>query len=789
MKLFAKQSSSGDGRVFRSGVWSAAIAAAVIVLAVLVNLIVRAIPSRYTEFDLSEAGLYTLSESSRQVADDLTQDVAIYYLAQTGNEDQIISKLLDQYAAQSSHITWELKDPAVYPTFAAQYGVQDLTSGGLILVCGEQSKVLDAAELYDYDYSDYAATGAANVTFDGESRITSAIYQLTSGESRHVYYTTNHGEQALTSTLTDALESQNLTVSALDLLSQTIPEDCDLLVINDLAQDFSGAGSLVDELGQLRSYLSNGGRVLLLTDSYYSTPNLDAVMAEFGLTRTEGLVVEGDNNHYLNGYPALYLLPDYASTEESTALDGVNTSRRVLLQMAQGITLTETEHVVSDALLVSSDSAYSKPEGYEMTTTEKADGDIAGPFTLAAYARNEDTGAQVIWVNCGNMDNEGIYQVIPGNVTFLQARHWKQLRWKCQALPPLRWACSLSSFCLRPCWLWVPWWSCCGAESEDLSMKAKQRTLGVLLFLILLAGGVFALLTLRNAREEQAASAAADGTIPLAAVSGNDLTQVVLHYQDETNTLLYTADGWTLAEDPAYHLDTSACNTMLTALSSLNAKQELSPQAGEDYGFAEPALTIEVTAAGETETYTFGASNTMTGDLYARKNDSDTIYTVSGTKAACFELTRAELFGAFNPAGLTASEIEAVSYTLADGETVTLKANSEPAAESGSNAYQTVWRLAGDTAADLDETKVDAILSALCAYVSAQATDADPAAYGFEAPLVTAEVATADGTINLTYAMGTDGCYLMVEGDSSVYTVDASVVSALLYPADQLKAE
>lgn len=95
-------------------------------------------------------------------------------------------------------------------------------------------------------------------------------------------------------------------------------------------------------------------------------------------------------------------------------------------------------------------------------------------------------------------------------------------------------------------------------------MKAKQRTLGVLLFLILLAGGVFALLTLRNAREEQAASAAADGTIPLAAVSGNDLTQIVLHYQGETNTLLYTANGWTLAEDPAYHLDTSACNTMLT---------------------------------------------------------------------------------------------------------------------------------------------------------------------------------------------------------------------------------
>lgn len=419
MKNF-KFSSSANGKVFRNGLYSTAILAAAIVLAVLINLLVGAIPKKYTEFDLSAAKMYTLGDSSRQLMQSLDQDVTVYYLCETGSEDAIITKLLDHYADESGHFHWEQKDPALYPTFAAQYGAENASTGSLIVVSGENSEVLNAAELYEYDYSDYYTTGAANVTFGGEKQISSAIYKLTAAAESHAYYTTNHGEQALTSTLTDALESQNLTVSALDLLSQTIPEDCDLLVINDPAQDFSGAGSLVDELGQLRSYLSNGGRMLLLTDSYYSTPNLDAVMAEFGLTRTEGLVVEGDTNHYLNGYPALYLLPDYASTEESTALDGVNTSRRVLLQMAQGITLTETEHVVSDALLVSSDSAYSKPEGYEMTTTEKADGDIAGPFTLAAYARNEDTGAQVIWVNCGNMDNEGIYQVIPGNVAFLQ---------------------------------------------------------------------------------------------------------------------------------------------------------------------------------------------------------------------------------------------------------------------------------------------------------------------------------------------------------------------------------
>ena len=133
-------------------------------------------------------------------------------------------------------------------------------------------------------------------------------------------------------------------------------------------------------------------------------------------------------------------------------------------------------------------------------------------------------------------------------------------------VPASTWACSFIIVRRGPCWRGVPW---AGGGPESKTAVPS----GCCFFLILLAGGVFALLTLRNAREEQAASAAADGTIPLAAVSGNDLTQIVLHYQGETNTLLYTADGWTLAEDPAYHLDTSACNTMLTALSSLNAKR------------------------------------------------------------------------------------------------------------------------------------------------------------------------------------------------------------------------
>ena len=82
MKKF-KLTSSANGKVFRSGLYSTAILAAAIVLAVLINLLVGAIPKKYTEFDLSAAKMYTLGDSSRQLMQSLDQDVTVYYLCET----------------------------------------------------------------------------------------------------------------------------------------------------------------------------------------------------------------------------------------------------------------------------------------------------------------------------------------------------------------------------------------------------------------------------------------------------------------------------------------------------------------------------------------------------------------------------------------------------------------------------------------------------------------------------------------------------------------------------------
>ena len=218
----------------------------------------------------------------------------------------------------------------------------------------------------------------------------------------------------------------------------------------------------------------------------------------------------------------------------------------------------------------------------------------------------------------------------------------------------------------------------------------------------------------------------------------------------------------------------------------MRAKRQLEAQPGEDYGFDAPRLVVNVTAAGERTTLTVGAENPVTGDVYVRRNGEDTVYAVDAAKFRCMEQTKAGLFGAFSPAGITVSDIEALRYTLQSGEVVRLQAVSQPTG-ADSTAYQTVWRLTDAPDVALDADKTDALLAALASYVTGQDTSADSSACGFDDPLVTAEVTTADGTAVLSYAIGTDGYYMMVSGDDSVYTVDGQTVAALCQTAEQLK--
>ena len=63
----------------------------------------------------------------------------------------------------------------------------------------------------------------------------------------------------------------------------------------------------MDEISQLQDYLAAGGKLLLTSSVYAQTPQLDAVLAQFGLARAEGMVVEGDSSKALYNLSLIHI--------------------------------------------------------------------------------------------------------------------------------------------------------------------------------------------------------------------------------------------------------------------------------------------------------------------------------------------------------------------------------------------------------------------------------------------------------------------------------------------------
>ena len=103
MKKFDLKNLQGSKRTLRSGSYATVLAVVVLAFVILVNLVVQALPSKWTEFDISTSSLFTLSDTSKNLLHELNSDVTAYYLAESGQEDTNITRLLDRYADESSH--------------------------------------------------------------------------------------------------------------------------------------------------------------------------------------------------------------------------------------------------------------------------------------------------------------------------------------------------------------------------------------------------------------------------------------------------------------------------------------------------------------------------------------------------------------------------------------------------------------------------------------------------------------------------------------------------------------
>ena len=382
-------------RTAKVGGYSFVLSLVVLAILIAVNVLASKLPTSWTQFDISAAQLYSLTSDTKVVVTNLQQDVTIYWISQAGKEDTVIQKLLDRYQELSDHITVVKKDPDVYPTFARQYTEETVMNNSLVVESGDKNRYISYDNIYQYDTGSYYTTGSVSQSFDGEGQITSAIDYVVSTDLPQVYLLSGHGEAALSETFADELERSNYeTVEDFSLLNvDAIPEECDVLLINAPTSDISD-----EELTMLRSYVQGGGKLVVLSGPQENAdlPNLQALLSDYGVTVNDGVVVDTNRDYYAFTAPYV-LMPEIESSDTTDPLkDG---DYHVIVPIGAGLTVGEDNGGATvTSLLKTSTDSFSKAAGYAMTTYDKEDGDIDGPFTLAVSVEDANAGGRLLWV-------------------------------------------------------------------------------------------------------------------------------------------------------------------------------------------------------------------------------------------------------------------------------------------------------------------------------------------------------------------------------------------------------
>ena len=370
----------------KTGVFSTGFIAVALAAVVVVNLIGAQLPDEVRAIDMSSQKLYSITDATKEVLDNLDEDITIYVLASEKSQDATVGKTLERYAGYSKHIKVVYKDPAVSPSFYTNYTDSSVTMKSLIVEGSKRAKVIDYSDLYEtqIDYSTYQSTVTG---YDAEGQLTSAITYVTGEDMPVIYQLTGHDEQSLSGTFTDSIAKLNVSLESLNLLEKDeIPEDAAALIINAPAKDFSQ-----DDVEKVLAYLEKGGKAVIASGyNGQKLPNFESLLAAYGVTMAEGVVLETDRTAYYQ--MPFYLIPKVSYASATSDISG----EYVFLPYVRGLLYEQQDETDGDSedtgsavtykeLLSTSDSAYSKVNVESMETYDKEAGDIDGPFALGLY--------------------------------------------------------------------------------------------------------------------------------------------------------------------------------------------------------------------------------------------------------------------------------------------------------------------------------------------------------------------------------------------------------------------
>lgn len=392
-----------------AGAYSTGLIAIVTGLVVIVNLVAAELPANIAKVDVTDSRIFSLTSTTKEFVKEMKEEVTIYVLAAEGSQDTVLGTTLERYDELSDKIHMEYVDPAINPRFYTQYTTAPVTANSLIVVSDKRSRVIDYGDIYEtsVDYTTYSSTTTG---YDGEGQITSALDFVTSDDMPKIYLTEGHGELELGSTFTDAITKENIDYESINLMNyDAVPEDAQCLIIDAPTSDFSQ-----DDVQKVLDYLNQGGNAIVIstwTDT--ELPNVNKIIDAYGLSVTEGLVIETNTNHYYQAQ--FYLLPKIEYDDITSELYN---SYYVFAPYAQGIRVPDEEdgEITYSTLLSTSDDAFMRKDLENEEDFKKTEADEAGPFALGVRAVKtlEEGESTLLLYSCENLFTDNANQMVSG---------------------------------------------------------------------------------------------------------------------------------------------------------------------------------------------------------------------------------------------------------------------------------------------------------------------------------------------------------------------------------------
>ena len=293
---------------FKRGGMATLMTVVFVAIVIVLNVVVSALAERFPsmDIDMTAQGLNTLSDQAIEIAQSIDEDTTIYLIGSEdayennqiyssyGLEYSQVASLARRLAEANSHIKVEFVDPDTNPTFISEYADEDLSTGKVMVQTERRHRVLTVTDLFTIEQDQ--TTGGYNTYSMVDSALAGAL-ELVNMEDVPVFtIATGHGEMLTSDNMASfisMLEDQNFEVQEIDLLTESIPEGTQVLMLPTPTTDYSEA-----EVDKLREYLNNTTNPEALTllatsnPTQGSMPNYEAFLEEWGIRVEEGVVAE-----------------------------------------------------------------------------------------------------------------------------------------------------------------------------------------------------------------------------------------------------------------------------------------------------------------------------------------------------------------------------------------------------------------------------------------------------------------------------------------------------------------